>query len=109
VTNLVPAAGNGMRLPSIFLPSTTSDFTPLHFDFGFETTIEYSTPRNLRWTEKPFHYFGMQGSMRRPLKSGFTPRIDCEATTNDQAPVPVSQEFLPSPGTGANCEDVIWA
>ena len=29
--------------------------------------------------------------------------------SHDQAPVPVSQEFLPSPGVGENWEAVIWA
>ena len=44
---------------------------------------------------------GMQGSTARPASVGRRPRMYCVTAVCDQDAVPVSQEFLPSPGVAA--------
>ena len=68
LTAVRPSVGSGITLPAIFWLSTTSVFTPFDLLFGFVTSMLYVTPRNLRETENPFHFFGMHGSMRRPTR-----------------------------------------
>ena len=51
---------------------------------------------------------GRCGSMARPSSVGRTPSRYCDTSTNVHAAVPVSQEFLPSPGVAASGPATIW-
>ena len=102
-TLFVPSAGIGTTVPSTGVPSTVSVRSPVRL-----SVIRYVTPRYTRVTIRSVYSAGRCGSIARPSSVGRTPSRYCDTSTNVHAAVPVSHEFLPSPGVGASGPATIW-